>query len=225
MAPAARAGAALYAPYPHYPCQGTLRKNVVLTLLRTLVWQRQDRAGAEYFGLWRDGSGWQLRGTVVVALEGQPARVRYGVICDGQWRTRAVHVAMRAGGPEQALHLTVDEDGRWWQGEREVVSLRGCVDVDLAVTPATNTLPLRRLSLTPGQSADVVAAWVRFPALDVQSLAQVYHCLDLNSYRYRANGFVATLAVDELGLVTRYDPGWERVAARDPNDPGENLED
>src|SRR5712664_99467 len=38
-------------------------------------------------------------------------------------------------------------------------------DIDLAVTPATNTLPIRRLNLEVGQSQEVTAAWLKFPDL------------------------------------------------------------
>jgi hypothetical protein len=36
--------------------------------------------------------------------------------------------------------------------------VRGCDDIDLAVTPATNTLPIRRLNLQVGGSESVIAA-------------------------------------------------------------------
>jgi len=42
-------------------------------------------------------------------------------------------------------------------------------DVDLPWTPATNTLPLRPLQLPVGAAATVIAAWVRWPTLDVHA--------------------------------------------------------
>ncbi len=90
--------------------------------------------------------------------------------------------------------------------------LAGCIDVDLGITPSTNTLPIRRLNLQVGESADVTAAWVRFPELTVEPLAQRYTRLDERRYRYESTtGFSAELEVDELGLVVRYGDIWERV--------------
>jgi hypothetical protein len=96
----------------------------------------------------------------------------------------------------------------------EVLSVAGCLDVDLAFTPATNILPLRRLELAVGESREVTAAWVRFPDLSVEPLAQRYTRLDERRVRYESRGgaFTAELEVDELGLVVRYPPLWERVA-------------
>jgi hypothetical protein len=96
----------------------------------------------------------------------------------------------------------------------EMRDLRGCDDVDLAVTPATNTLPIRRLDLQIGQSKSVIAAWVKFPELTVEPLSQRYLRLGKDTYRYESNtGFSTEIVVDELGLVTTYPGGWERIAA------------
>jgi uncharacterized protein len=96
----------------------------------------------------------------------------------------------------------------------EIPSVAGCLDVDLAFTPATNILPLRRLDLAVGESREVTAAWLLFPDLTVEPLPQRYTRLDERRVRYESRGgaFTAELEVDELGLVMRYPPLWERVA-------------
>ena len=92
--------------------------------------------------------------------------------------------------------------------------LRAVLDVDLAVTPATNTLPIRRLELGIGQSESVGAAWIRFPELEMQLLSQRYTRTAKNIYQYESDtGFSAEITVDDLGLVITYPGGWERIAA------------
>jgi uncharacterized protein len=92
--------------------------------------------------------------------------------------------------------------------------VRGCDDVDLALTPATNSLPIRRLNLQVGGSESVIAAWVKFPDLTVEPLSQRYTRLAKDTYRYQSNtGFSAEIVVDDLGLVTTYPGGWERIGA------------
>ncbi|MBV9280332.1 MAG: putative glycolipid-binding domain-containing protein [Chloroflexi bacterium] len=184
---------------------------------RTVLWSRLDGPGCEYCSLWRTPDGWQIRGTVVMVMEGVPARIRYGVLCDPDWRTRAVHVGMRCGGPERALHLIVDQDGRWWIGGEEVAPLRGCFDVDLEISPATNTLPVRRLGLGMHGAAEIEVAWVHFPALSVEASAQRYTRLDPTRYLFEAlaSGYRAQLTVDDAGLVVDYPGGWRREGVAD----------
>ena len=81
------------------------------------------------------------------------------------------------------LTLSVETHGVWRTSGQELPGLGGCTDIDLAITPATNTLPIRRLDLDIGSSELVVAAWVKFPELIVQPLSQRYTRLARDRYR------------------------------------------
>ena len=41
---------------------------------------------------------------------------------------------------------------------------------EMGFSPSTNLVPIRRLSLTVGEEADVKAAWLPFPALVFEGL-------------------------------------------------------
>lgn len=175
-----------------------------------LLWSPVGRPGAEYCEVRRARAGWRLRGTVVATADGRPLRVEYQIACGTDWRTQTVHVATVSGADRQIARLTA-RDGQWQTLTDERADLRGCVDVDLGITPATNTLPIRRLNLAVGASADVTAAWVRFPSLEIRPLRQTYTRLDERTYRYESDtGFRAELVVDEDGFVVTYPGGWER---------------
>ena len=188
---------------------------------RSLIWRRIDAHGLEYCTLARSDDGWTLGGTVVVTFEERPAEARYQVVCDEQWQTRIVVISLTMVGAQRTLRLARDDERRWWLDGEEIVTLRGCLDVDLGVTPSTNTLPIRRLGLDIGKNELVTAAWVRFPSLEVRPLVQRYTRLDAERYRYESGddlesggtpGFTAELLVDDLGLVIDYADIWQRVA-------------
>jgi uncharacterized protein len=183
-------------------------------LERAVLWRGIWLPGADYCELWRDDLNWLLEGTAVVAMEGRPLAVRYIVTCDNSWKTRFVEISLWSGTDRRGLEMLVDDQGRWSIQGRQLAELGGCVDVDLGVTPATNTLPVRRLGLALGQGADVTAAWVKFPELTVEPLDQRYNRLSEHRYRYQSGGgsFETDIEVDDLGLVTRYVCGWEREA-------------
>jgi hypothetical protein len=182
-------------------------------LVRALLWRREDEPGMEHFRLHDGAGGARLVGTVLLAHDGAPLHAEYEVECSAAWETRAVRVTQRYGGAVRALALTVS-DGRWRHDGTDVPAVHGCVDVDIAVTPSTNTLPIRRLRLAVGETRAVTAAWVRLPELVVQPLMQRYTRVAARRWRYEspAHALVAELEVDELGLVVRYPPAWERVA-------------
>ncbi len=184
---------------------------------RVLLWQRLESPSLEMFALEPDATP-TLGGTVVLELEGQPATVNYRIVVTANWKTRQVTVTLNWGNDMRTLELRVDDEQRWWHGEQELAYLRGLYDVDLSVTPATNTLPLRRLELSVGESHEVTAAWVKFPELDLEPLPQRYTRTGETRYRYESGtafaDFSAELEVDDAALITKYMSGrrgWTRV--------------
>lgn len=177
------------------------------------VWRRLDRVGIEHCRVWADASGATLAGSLTVVIEDRHVRVAYTVHCSAAWDTRRVEVQLTDGPDERALTLVVDAEHRWWQDGRELAELAGCVDVDLGVTPSTNTLPIRRLGLAVGARQAVTAAWVGFPKLTVEPLAQTYERTAADVYRYVSGGgaFAAELTVDAFGPVERYGALWDLV--------------
>lgn len=169
----------------------------------------------EHCRLSRHDGGVALAGVVLLRSVESAWRIDYEVRSDADWRTRSVEVRPDAGGSERTLSLVVDARGRWTAGGQPRPELDGCVDVDLAFSPSTNTLPIQRLGLDIGQSATLDAAWVEFPSLAVRRVPQRYTRLDAGTFRYEnlPTGFTADLTVDEQALVVAYPPGWERVSA------------
>jgi hypothetical protein len=138
-------------------------------------------------------------------MEG-PVEIRFTVRADGSWATRATSVRVA----RRSIELRADGLGGWSVEGTDRADLHGCTDVDLEFTPATNTLPIRRLGLEPGQSAEIEAAWVRVPSLDVERSVQRYERLGERRFRYSSGDFAAVLDVDEHGLVLDYPPFWVR---------------
>jgi len=184
-------------------------------LKRAVVWKNLLLDGRDYCGLWQVADGWLLKGTVVGVLQDQrPVLASYEIYADENWLTHRVQVERTIGSDVKALSLNVESRGVWRSAGQELPGLRGCDDVDLALTPATNTLAIRRLNLEIGSSASIIAAWIKFPDLTVQPLSQRYTRLAKDKYRYESNtGVSAEIAVDDLGLVISYTSGWEQMAA------------
>jgi hypothetical protein len=81
--------------------------------------------------------------------------------------------------------------------------LDGCHDIDLACTPFTNTLPIRRLPLHPGDSAELAVIAVDVETLAVATTVKRYHHVDERHWRVsdRTHGTEVDFGVDEYGLV------------------------
>ena len=158
-------------------------------------------------------TGLQLNGTILAVHENQPIEVYYQVFCDSDWRTREVKVQQRNGLVESDLKLSVN-DGTWSRADRgRLPELADCIDVDIELTPTTNTLPINRLNLAVGESAEILAAWIRLPTFVIIPARQRYDRLSESTYRYTslASGFQAEIEIDRYGLPVRYGNIWERI--------------
>lgn len=175
-----------------------------------MFWRRLDLPGAELARLERWDAGWRLAGTVLLVSDGQPCHLEYEVLCDEAWLTRRAAVEGTIGRAPVQVDIVADRRGQWRLNGADCPAVAGCLDVDLAFTPATNLLPLRRLPLAVGDAAPVRAAWLRFPELRLEPLEQLYRREAEARYRYESSGgnFVASLEVDDFGLVTRYGEYW-----------------
>jgi uncharacterized protein len=179
-------------------------------------WRRLDVPGRENAYFEQTRSGWHLAGDVDIEEPGVSASVSYRIECDPGWRTLSALVQGEAAAQPFRFQFAAD-GGRWTKDGRAVPELSGALDIDLGFTPATNTLPIRRLELAVGESAPVISAWLRFPELRIEALEQTYTRESERVYRYVAQvdgaPFVARLDTDEYGRVLCYEGLWEAEIA------------
>src|SRR5215472_13406390 len=101
-----------------------------------------------------------------VVLSGGDHRfaARYHIICDPAWRVRRLVVELI--GDDRVLQLSSDGQGHWLDARANPLpELDEAIDVDLSISPFTNTLPIRRLDIQTGQSVEIAAAYIRVPEL------------------------------------------------------------
>jgi hypothetical protein len=176
-------------------------------------WRRLDVPGREEARVQRVPDGWRLTGSLEVEDGGVAARLRYTIDLDDAWRTRSALIEGTANGAPVRFALAADGAGNWSRDGVPLRELAGAPDVDLGFTPATNTLPIRRLALAVGETRAVRSAWLRFPELRMEPLEQTYTREAEHVFRYHAlvdgEPFTARLDTDGFGRVLRYEGLWE----------------
>ena len=184
--------------------------------MATVLWQGVETGALDRCRLGTGPGGLRLSGTVLTAEFGTPLEVRYLVGAGPDGLTRRVELELDDGPGAVRRVLLADGAGRWrWEGGPELAEVAGALDVDLTVTPATNTLPVRRLAgLEVGQAADLRMAWVQFPGLEVLDSAQRYERLAADRWRFSTGDFSAELLVDPDGLVLDYGGLFRSLAYR-----------
>lgn len=180
-------------------------------------WRRLDVRGHEEAHVEKTAGGWRLTGELEADEASVRAQLTYVIDCDRGWLTRRAVVTGSASGAPVRFGLAADGKGHWTLNGAPLPLVEGALDIDLAFTPATNLLPIRRLDLAVGERADVRTAWVRFPELRVEALEQSYERESARVFRYDAlvdgERFQARLDTDEFGRILLYEGLWEAEVA------------
>jgi hypothetical protein len=172
-------------------------------------WCAWDDSGLDECRFTAAALGLVLKGEIS-AEPGDRPWCRYAIACGPDGRTRSVSVDLADGRP---LRLASDGAGAWTRDGQPAPDLAGAVDVDLSGTPATNSLPIRRLGLRIGDRARIAVAYVDLPSLAVRLEAQRYTRLSEGRYHFEsaAHGFARDIEVDGDGLVVSYPGLFRRV--------------
>jgi uncharacterized protein len=186
--------------------------------VRTVAWQRADENRGHSFARMAGVDGERVfHGCEVLAGPAVGLACWFRVRLDKEWRTRDVEVRAVGDAGERLVRLTADEQRRWSVDGVRRPELDGCLDVDIAATPVTNTFPIRRLAgLSVGESVTSPIAWVSVPELTVNRVDQTYRKVPPvdghNAWEYSDPIHGAFfLTVDGDGLVVDYEHFAHRV--------------
>ena len=183
--------------------------------MRALTWQGVEEWLAEHAQVDLGEDGVMATG-VQLGVEPDPYVLEYHLDVPSGWITRRLEVEASGAGWRRWLSLEHDGHGRWTADGERLSDVDGALDCDLAFSPLTNLMPIRRSALHErAGSEDFVMAWVSVPDLRVHASPQRYEHVRPGVVRYvsRDRDFTAELEVDADGLVVRYPRLAERVGA------------
>ncbi len=181
---------------------------------KTARWRPLKGEGLEHLTVRAIEGGIRAESTVVGEDgDGRPFGVHYRIDLDTAWRVRSFRVEETDG---RGVAMTSNGEGeRRSHSGKTLPALDGCIDIDLAGTPFTNTLPIRRLGFAPeAGTVRLKMVYVPFDTFSPFSDGQNYTCLDpARRYLYQAadRTFQAELPVDADGFVTDYPTLFARL--------------
>ncbi len=158
-----------------------------------------------------------------IGVDPVPYRLDYELTTGAEFVTEVLTVDVTGESWARRMRLVRHSDGSWdceteEQGDTplppsggDVAAVRGALDCDLARSPLTNLMPVRRHRLheQPG-AVDFLMAWVSVPDLGLHPSEQRYEHVrrdaELAVVRYvgRHRDFVGDLVFDHDGVVELY---------------------
>jgi uncharacterized protein len=160
------------------------------------TWTTWDGGHSETLRLSWDNEAWTAVGRV------GRERIEYVLRLAPTWHVRQFLLFRDLDDPD--LWLAIDAAHRWGEINGSYrTEFDGCADIELACTPFTATVPIRRLGLGVGDVADVDVIDVDVDTLAARRMAVRYERLGDRAYRRTAltSGEARRFDVDEFGLV------------------------
>jgi hypothetical protein len=171
----------------------------------TATWAAWDGDGGEVTEFRWENEGWTISGNV------DRERVQYVVRLSATWQVRQFLLFRDLEDPD--LWLATDGTARWGEmNGAHRVELDGCYDIDLVCTPLTNSLPIRRLPLHVGDSAELPIVVIDVETLDVRAAAHRYMRLDTHRWAFDNADDSVEFEVDQHGLLIDYPGRFRRIS-------------
>ncbi len=140
-------------------------------------------------------------------------QVEYVLRLSATWQVRQFILFRDLEEPD--LWLATDGAGRWGEmNGAHRTELDGCYDVHLACAAFTVSLPIRRLPLLDGHTAEIPVVVVDTETLEVRAVTHRYTRVDALHWRIETDdpATTATVELDAHGLVRDYPGGFRRLS-------------
>jgi hypothetical protein len=180
--------------------------------------------GREYYSLENclvkfEETGSEITSTIIGSFQQKIYKVDYRILTNAYWETVFFEINSRHSDHAQLIRFESDGKGNWKNNGKINSQFNGCLDVDIPLTPFTNTLPIRRLKLSQNQTQEIQVIYCDILEHRITPVRQKYTCISNTEYHYEnvPNDFEATIEVDQAGLVIDYPSLFVRTAVLKTN--------
>jgi hypothetical protein len=185
-------------------------------MVRNIIWKGLEAESLEFcsihFHEWID-----VKSSIVGCSDDIPFKVDYELTLSKDWIISDFSIRAWLGNVEQSLHLKHNGYGVWSGNGNEWKDIEGCLDIDISLTPFTNSLPINRIKTGFHQKTDIEVVYIDVLNFDISKEIQHYQLLENNKYHFANSdgGFIADIIVDEFNLIQYYPELFERLLIRD----------
>jgi hypothetical protein len=179
-----------------------------------LLWKGREYESLEHCNVFK-ADDIRIASTIIGYYNGKSYHVIYDIVTDDSWTTRQVDIHFQINDQYGTIHLERMEK-HWLLHGEHASQFDHCIDVDIPLTPFTNSLPINRLQLEKGDEARINVIYLDLLAGEITPVEQLYRRIAEDTYHYEnvPNDFQADIKVDQYGFVLEYPLLFSRVDLR-----------
>jgi uncharacterized protein len=178
-------------------------------------WKSRHYNTAEQCTIEHGTKGMAVTSRIEGSYHGSLLLVDYDITLNERWEV----MTFRVDGRYDELIVAFGgkkENGRWIVNDEPLPECETCFDIDISLTPFTNTLPIKRLDLEEGVRTRIDVLYIDIFENTIGRRQQLYQKLPDDRYRFEnvPKDFEATIKFDADSFVKTYPGLFRQVICR-----------
>lgn len=171
-----------------------------------LLWRGQEYDSLENCLVNTTENGTEITSAIVGSYGETIYRVEYRIKASPEWETVFFEIRSQHSDQINCYRYESDGKGNWLSEGKPAPQFEGCMDIDISLSPFTNTLAINRLKLSQNEAREIQVIYLDLLGQQIFPVRQKYTRLSETNYKYEnvPNDFEAIITVDEMGLVLDY---------------------
>jgi len=188
-------------------------------MTRNILWRGIEYNSLESCVLTNSDEGAEIKSSIIGMYNNVIYKVEYQIKTNGHWETIFFEINAQLNNKTNIISYRSDGKGNWFSDGNLIEKFSGCIDIDISLTPFTNTLPINRLKLVEKKEKIIKVLYLDILGQEVKAVHQKYTRLSQTDYRYEnvPNDFESIISVDETGLVVTYPQLFKREFVQECN--------
>lgn len=143
-------------------------------------------------------------------------RVEYLIKLNELWETHYCFVKSQIDSEIKNIEFGKNQN-MWSLNGKYFDSFDDCTDVDIPLTPLTNSLSINRLKLNQGQEREIDVIYIDLLEDSIEHVKQKYRRISSEVYKYEniPNDFETEIKVDDAGFVIDYPQLFTRTSRKE----------
>lgn len=186
---------------------------------KNILWTGIEYNSLENCILTISDNGSAINSSIIGVYASELYRIEYRIRTNQYWETTFFEIKSQLHNTVEIIDFRKEGKESWYVNGEPDEKFNGCIDIDISLTPFTNTLPINRLKLSEKESAQIKVLYVDVLGRKLMPVQQKYTKVSQTEYTYEnvPNDFEAIISVDDLGLVVEYPGLFKRTYITESN--------
>ena len=171
-----------------------------------ILWTGIAYHSREHCVLTNNDESIDVSSVIVGAHDDKIYRVDYSIKTNRNWECIFFELTIQLSDKKEIINYHSDGRGNWTKNGAPVNEFKGCIDIDISLTPFTNSLPINRLEWELNKPLQINVMFLDILSHKIIPVQQRYTKLSNTEYKFEnvPNDFEAVITVDESGIVVNY---------------------